>query len=1130
MDVHLVLKKDPLSEISPNFLRSDQNKIVFSKFQTQFNFKTVSYPEENVFERVANPLIERKFFEDKDTLLLTLGPTNSGKSHLLFQNENSIVNESLKTIFNRSTQFSGDFETIKRHYPEVIDYRSPNENSDISSDSFNYFSISMFELYNDSVIDLLNTDSKSEKAIYDIITDSVDYKLTPKNISKCLVNSYESAHTLIYAGYNKRKTCPTFANNYSSRSHCFIFLNIHKVYADVLKTTRFTIVDLAGLERSKSSRTSGRSLREAGHTNGSLTELGRCLELISMNQFHRTCLRTNKLTRLVLNDFVKNSNPVSILVTLDPFGELGLILQTLRYIDPIKHQVLQRRSLLASKNKSNMLLNVPDPALTTEIDKLRNSQKALKTKIQTLEGCIIDTEDRIRKELYNENEKKTTNLTIEHKEEIQRLKEKHVAQTDQKLQDQANSFNQLLLSLKAELNSKSEKLELAESNLAQIEKDFQLLTTEHSSLNSSLNNAESSFFAKYSALEKKFEEVNVQNESLKVEIQALQLTVADSETSHGEAILSLKETHQKAVHKIEIELGESDEKIHQLEAEIALKSEELCRKNVQVNELQKLYEKSQKSICDLEEGLKNELLTRKAVEDELTLTKEKLQGEINNKMTELSQVNSRYDENLEIMKTHITSMETELKEREIALSSLKKDYPDKFNALTEELNEVSSEKLQLQEELNQLRIRLDTEINALNGVIVLKDSELNLLHNSHRDIFDENQKIITNLKTKNENLQEIHDIDLKKIGVLEDTINKKQKELINAESNLTSLEQSANTITNELKAKLDKTENALIKEIKRAEELTKQIQYSNESGLKSLTTESEVNTLKLVENELKMSLSLKEKKLKDLLESNSKANDKLTKLQEVCDSLRIEVSQNQKLTEKYISLKSKSTAITTKIVSVEEENKKLGSILKSKEQELLEASEKIKKMASRLETFEKHQLKSDLSADPFSVVLRQSSTSSPTAIKASGKIVSVLDTDPLDDIGLPSMMSSPLKPPSFKIHSDSVEKDNTVTLPVSLKKKKTSAKKISKKDHLEKQKELHEKKMMESIDTPKVDRKKFKPLTNSRMSDLNKQNSLSESPKLNTKLKRRKSSSPLKPGKKKIRRSLEPNNSLEFLD
>ncbi|TID31137.1 hypothetical protein CANINC_000289 [Pichia inconspicua] len=1116
MDVHLVLKQDPSEGESPNFVRFGENKIGFSKFQTQFEFKTVSLQDDDIFIKVASPLIENKFLKDQDVLLLTLGPTNSGKSHILYNKDDSLVDQSLKAIFDNTETYSGDIELIQNFYPDIVDCRLV----DGAPNSLNFFSISMFELYNDNVIDLLNKSPMKQKGCCDIITDSVDHKLSPKNISKILVNSYASAHQLIYEGYRKRKTCPTFANSVSSRSHCFIFLNIHKLHSNSLKTTRFTIVDLAGLERSKSSRTSGQTLREASHTNGSLTELGRCLELISMNQFHRTCLRTNKLTRLVLNDFVKNQNRVSIITTLDPFGETGLILQTLRYIDPIKHQILQRRSLIANKTRHTLSPTTPNLLMTAEIEKLRKSQKDLKQKINILESCIVETENRVRTDMYNENEKNIAKLIIKHREEIDKLNELHLSQTDQKLQDQSLSFNETLSELKAELKLKSDALQSSEMQLQKIELELQQMTHRYDSLCSSMIEKQDLKQSEYMKLEKRLEDVAIQNEALKIEINTLQLNIDDAESSHEKSIQNLKEEHSQSIKCLQLELNQSNSNNQELEKTITSITKMIEEKDRALKEVTELYEKSKASLAQFEESSKHTLEHKR---DEFELTKEKLEGELERSLQQLVDARKEHDNTITQANLDLDMLKNQLKRKEIEFEKSSETFTSKLESLSLELRKAQDEKLRLESEISTLSIKMETASNELKSLVASKNDEINLLRTTAQQMTVDTENSISLLKTENEKLQRRFEDATKKLeklqqelAVKENQITLLQGELKNHHSN-----QSINDVNTQKALEL---EQRLKHEIETNTLLSEKVKAFEQSAELKLKEQNQKDLwLQNSKVELESLLKNKEKMTQELLDTKSEANQNLAEIQRLKTSMDEETSKLQKMTTKYSSLKSKSAEIAKKLVSVEQENLKLKDELSSKDKKLFDAEDEINELSSTLEALKKNNSK-PLNSNSAVV------TKTPQSENRLRKSLSILDTDPMDDVGLPLMLSSPIKPPSFHIHSDIAEKENTITLPVVDKKKKNSSKKLSKKDKLYQSTEMHEKKLMESLTTPKVEKKKFKALTNSKLSDLNKLNIQAEIANGDKLLKRRKSSSPLKSGKKKLRKSLGPSDSMELLN
>jgi len=117
----------------------------------------------------------------------------------------------------------------------------------------------------------------------------------------------EEAKELIKLGQLHRRVFGTLANSQSSRSHGIVTIKLlrkHRGEKDVSRhvsfisppkltafqepssyiTSRLTLIDLAGSERSKNTQTSGERLKEAGNINKSLMVLGQCIEVMRANQ------------------------------------------------------------------------------------------------------------------------------------------------------------------------------------------------------------------------------------------------------------------------------------------------------------------------------------------------------------------------------------------------------------------------------------------------------------------------------------------------------------------------------------------------------------------------------------------------------------------------------------------------------------------------------------------------------------------------------------------------------------------------------------------------------------------------------------------------------------------------------
>jgi kinesin family protein 20 len=102
--------------------------------------------------------------------------------------------------------------------------------------------------------------------------------------------SREEAHSLIRQGLANRQVFGTLANSTSSRSHGVFTIRIVRIHdgapSDLssITSSRLSIIDLAGSERTKHTATTGDRLKEAGNINKSLMVLGQCMEVMNANQ------------------------------------------------------------------------------------------------------------------------------------------------------------------------------------------------------------------------------------------------------------------------------------------------------------------------------------------------------------------------------------------------------------------------------------------------------------------------------------------------------------------------------------------------------------------------------------------------------------------------------------------------------------------------------------------------------------------------------------------------------------------------------------------------------------------------------------------------------------------------------
>ena len=234
--------------------------------------------------------------------------------------------------------------------------------------------ISMYEVYNDKIFDLLTdspstvkTASKRKQVLFKNTSWSQDRKVVT-GLKKIVCGSLEEALLVLETGLLERRVTGTGSNAVSSRSHGFFCIEVKKKrrmsnVSHVWYGNSFTIVDLAGMliclicirlslippgsERARVANTAGATLAEAGKINESLMYLGQCMQIqgdISTGVSDPSTIvpyRQCKLTELLFsNSFstASTSNPQQsrqqkavMIVTADARGDFNATSQILRY-------------------------------------------------------------------------------------------------------------------------------------------------------------------------------------------------------------------------------------------------------------------------------------------------------------------------------------------------------------------------------------------------------------------------------------------------------------------------------------------------------------------------------------------------------------------------------------------------------------------------------------------------------------------------------------------------------------------------------------------------------------------------------------------------------------------------------
>lgn len=209
------------------------------------------------------------------------GQTGSGKTHTMNgpEHDRGVNYRALVDLFDIAAQRK-DFQSIE-------------------------ISVSMMEIYNENLRDLIREDDDSAAPKLDIRKDpnssSANAVYVP-NLTEILVTSVENVWEVMERGSMNRSQGRTNMNEHSSRSHLIFKVTVKcEDFSSGVKTTGMLhLVDLAGSERVGRSNVSGDRLKEAQHINKSLATLGDVFMALLSNSTH-VPYRNSKLTYLLQN-------------------------------------------------------------------------------------------------------------------------------------------------------------------------------------------------------------------------------------------------------------------------------------------------------------------------------------------------------------------------------------------------------------------------------------------------------------------------------------------------------------------------------------------------------------------------------------------------------------------------------------------------------------------------------------------------------------------------------------------------------------------------------------------------------------------------------------------------------------
>ena len=288
--------------VSETQLEIINNNNIADLLTQYYSFDAIFPPstaKDEIYNKTSKSIID-SVLQGYNGTIMAYGQTSSGKTFTIqgetvFPNGAGVIPRAMRHVFNRVSQDKDTFVTTA----------------------------SFLEIYMERINDLFDP-SRSNLHIQD------DAQRKPHiiNLSTITLSSYEAFMKAYKKAAKNRTTSLTAMNDYSSRSHSMMIVNI------INKTKalhgKLFIVDLAGSEKISKTNCQGLNIEEAKLINKSLSQLGLIIKALTTNTSHIP-YRSSKLTRLLAESLGGNSRTSLILTCSPSLYNINETLSTLRF-------------------------------------------------------------------------------------------------------------------------------------------------------------------------------------------------------------------------------------------------------------------------------------------------------------------------------------------------------------------------------------------------------------------------------------------------------------------------------------------------------------------------------------------------------------------------------------------------------------------------------------------------------------------------------------------------------------------------------------------------------------------------------------------------------------------------------
>lgn len=270
--------------------------------------------------------------------------------------------------------------------------------------------VSMLEIYNDAVYDILLKPNKRRKKTALEIKRTKDGRVDVPGLTKETVTSVKDVIAMLKIGNENRSTASTELNEQSSRSHMVLTVEVSSGLVDEDPTKGcLYLVDLAGSERVRKSGVEGANLKEATQINKSLSALGNVMEALDRKASHIP-FRDSKLTYLLQDSLGGNSRTMMVVAVCPTSSSVDESIHALNFATRVRRiNIGSAKRNVASKNLEETVKH-----LNSELKSLANAKKKSEAQLISLKKDHTRIQDRLKSssEIRAKSDDETRTLSV----------------------------------------------------------------------------------------------------------------------------------------------------------------------------------------------------------------------------------------------------------------------------------------------------------------------------------------------------------------------------------------------------------------------------------------------------------------------------------------------------------------------------------------------------------------------------------------------------------------------------------------------------------------------------------------------------------------------------------------------